>query len=247
MFVQIFSESLNCFATGRFCCGDAAVWARLSLKKIGLLSSRSGSQIWTAYPFATKLGLMVHHHKVDCLVKIGFLLWSRSQKGQNSSECSSGQYLLSCWTICNQLGMVMQHHGPKCHARRLVCFLQVQSQGRPIWSNVTVSTISAKLLIFLQSNLIGWFIIISWSALCKNCFLGQDHCKGSKLCWIFMYLISSVPLISWQPKVCLFTIIITKPSTTKWAYTDRSTLTCTITRHTMGGGGGPKTTNLVEM
>ena len=25
--------------------------------------------IWTADPFATKLGLMVHHHTVDCLVK----------------------------------------------------------------------------------------------------------------------------------------------------------------------------------
>ena len=25
-----------------------------------------------------------------------------------------------------KLGMVMQHHGPKCHARRLVCCLQVQ-------------------------------------------------------------------------------------------------------------------------
>ena len=32
--------------------------------------------------------------------------------------------------------------------------------------------------------------------------------------------------------------MITKPSTTKWAYTDSSTLTCTITRHIMRGGGG---------
>ena len=32
--------------------------------------------------------------------------------------------------------------------------------------------------------------------------------------------------------------MITKPSTTKWAYTDSSTLTCTITRHIMRGEGG---------
>ena len=32
---------------------------------------------------------------------------------------------------------------------------------------MTVSTISAELLIFLQPNLIVWYIIISWSALFK--------------------------------------------------------------------------------
>ena len=31
-----------------------------------------------------------------------------------------------------------------------------------------VSTISSELQIFLQPNLIGWYIIISWSAVCKN-------------------------------------------------------------------------------
>ena len=33
---------------------------------------------------------------------------------------------------------------------------------------MAVSTISAELLFFLQLNLIGWYIIISWSVLCKN-------------------------------------------------------------------------------
>ena len=48
-------------------------------------------------------------------------------------------------------------------------------------------------------------------------------------------------------------LIITKPTTTKWAYTDSSTLICSITRHTtergVGGRGGGilprKATNLV--
>ena len=33
---------------------------------------------------------------------------------------------------------------------------------------MTVSTISAELLTFLQPDLIGLYIIIDWSALCKN-------------------------------------------------------------------------------
>ena len=44
-----------------------------------------------------------------------------TEKVKNSSECSSGLYFLSCWPPVTKLDMVMQHHGPKCHARRLVC------------------------------------------------------------------------------------------------------------------------------
>ena len=54
----------------------------------------------TAEPFATKLGLMAHPHKVDCLVKrfeCSVVVKAKvTEKVQNSSEYSSGQYLLSC-------------------------------------------------------------------------------------------------------------------------------------------------------
>ena len=53
--------------------------------------------IWTADPFATKLGLMAHLHKVkrlDCSVVVKVKI---TEKIQNSSECSSRWYLLSCW------------------------------------------------------------------------------------------------------------------------------------------------------
>ena len=130
-----------------------------------------------------------------------------------------------------KLGVVMEHHGPQCDAGGLVCCLQSSgSQGGLIWSNMTVSTIFAELLIFLQSNLIrcDCFYHICRTAdlfaikfnrlvhLCKLecfvwklgcCFQGQDHSKGSKFYWIFMYLISSVPVISRQPNnVCWFAI-----------------------------------------
>ena len=62
--------------------------------------------IWTADPFATEMGLMVHHHKVDCLVKIldcsVVVKVKVTEKVKNSSECSSEWHLLSCWTFCNQ-------------------------------------------------------------------------------------------------------------------------------------------------
>ena len=67
-----------------------------------------------------------------------------------------------------KLGMVMQHHGPKCHARRLVNYLQVQGHNEGLFDQIQLSVICAELLICLQPNLIGWYIIISWSALCKN-------------------------------------------------------------------------------
>ena len=61
---------------------------------------------WTADPFATKFGLLVHHLWLDCLVKrldcsVGVKL-KVAEKVQNCSECSSGRYLLNCWTFCNQ-------------------------------------------------------------------------------------------------------------------------------------------------
>ena len=59
---------------------DATLWVRVSCKKIYLLFSRSRSLqeliwtkydhfyriFWTAGPFATKRGLMVHYHKPEC-------------------------------------------------------------------------------------------------------------------------------------------------------------------------------------
>ena len=64
------------------------------------------SVFWTADPFATKLGLVAHHFKLNCLVKrldcFVVINVKVTKKVKNSSECSSGWYLLNCWTFCNQ-------------------------------------------------------------------------------------------------------------------------------------------------
>ena len=104
-------------------------------------------------------------------------------------------------------GMVMHHHGPECHAKRLVCYLQGQGHSDGSIIKKTVSTIFTELLIFLQPNLVWWYII-SWSVLFKNWFVvfKVKVTVRLKLHWLFVYLISSVPLISWQLNlVCWFT------------------------------------------
>ena len=57
------------------------------------LEGQGHSKISTADPFAANLGLLIHHHKVDCLVKrLDFfvvVLIKVTEKVQNSSECSS--------------------------------------------------------------------------------------------------------------------------------------------------------------
>ena len=47
---------------------------------------------------------MAHHHNPDCLVKwLGcFVVVKVTEMPKNSSECSSGWYLLNSWTFCNQ-------------------------------------------------------------------------------------------------------------------------------------------------
>ena len=58
---------------------------------------------------ATKLGLMIHHHRPECLLK-------------KMNNCIQGPFV-------TKLGLVMHHHGPECHARRVVCCFQVQGHS----------------------------------------------------------------------------------------------------------------------
>ena len=101
-------------------CGGVSLWARLSSKKIGLVSSRLRSQwriIFSKYDFlmSSELLILLHLNLVWWHIIISWIVmwkdwialsWSRSRsqkKVQNSSECSSGWYLLKCWMFCNQI------------------------------------------------------------------------------------------------------------------------------------------------
>ena len=103
---------------------------------------------------------------------------------------------LNCWTFCNQIWyMAVHYHGPMCPAR-LVCCLQFQGQREGSGNQIWLSTICTELLIFLQPNLIGWYIIRSWRVLCKHWISVfkakvtmkiQDFIKS--LCTLHIYLL----------------------------------------------------------
>ena len=106
----------------------------------------------------------------------------------------------------------MHHHGPECHASRLVCCLQVQ--GHRVRDHMircdcfyhidsTADLFATKFNWMIQHHKLGCFVHTH-----KSCFQGLSHSEGSKL-----------------------KLLITK-------YTDSSTLTYSITRHTKGGWGG---------
>ena len=152
-----------CFQTW-YC--DASLWVWVSCKKIDLLLWRSLQELiwskydsfycifWTADTFVTKLGLMAHHHTVDCLVRrfdcCVVVKVNIREKVQNSSECSSGQYLFSCWTLCNQTWYGYATSGAKMSCKKIGMLSSSSgSQWTLIWSNMAVSTISAELLILL--------------------------------------------------------------------------------------------------
>ena len=148
-----------------------------------------------------------------------------------------------------KFALVMHHHGPECLARRLVCCLQVRAHivkydcfYHICWTaNLFAPTFKwmvhhHKLECLVQKNtLFSW----SWS-----------QCRFKTL---FSFLSILYLLYHWslgnQTRCADLLLIITKPSTTKWAYTDSSTLTYSITWHTKMVGRGcillRKMTNLV--
>ena len=121
-------------------------------KKDSLLSSRSRSRwglmwlkydsfyyiFWTIDSLATKLGLMIHHHKPQCLVKKNRLLQSRSRSRQRV------KLLMIVQTITSKPRIVMHHHEPECRAqkKKKVCYCQGQGHSEGSCDqNKTLSTI----------------------------------------------------------------------------------------------------------
>ena len=67
---------------------------------------------------------MVHHHKLECPVKI----LGCSVHNQAPSKGSKIQCLSSDKPFVIKFGLVI-HHGLECHAGRLVSYLQSQRNG----------------------------------------------------------------------------------------------------------------------
>ena len=83
---------------------------------------------------------MAHHHKVDCLVKrldcsvvvkVKVTERFRIPVNVHFDDISS-----AAEPSVIKLGMMIQHHGPKCHARRLVCCLQVKGHSEGSFAQI---------------------------------------------------------------------------------------------------------------
>ena len=93
--------------------------------------------------------------------KSGFaLLWSKSslqERFRISVNVHLDNISSTAEPFVTKFGMVMMmhHHGPECHAKRLVCCFQGQGHSKGSYDqNMTVSTVSSELLILLLPNLV---------------------------------------------------------------------------------------------
>ena len=132
-----------------------------------LLSSRSRSQwgliwskydssyyiFWTVDSLATRLGLMIHHHKPECPVKKKKM--DCCFQGRNVNVLSRW-YLLTHQTFC--------FHTWYCDA-----YFQGQGYCKNSYDQyLTISTVSFEQRILLLPNLVWQYIIISQSVLLRN-------------------------------------------------------------------------------
>ena len=135
-----------------------------------------GNQTWFADTFSQA--------RVYCEKKLDYCIQGQGHSEVSKCQCLSRSYLLNHLAFCPQTNIVMQYHKLECHAKRLICYFQGQGHSKGSYDqNMTVSTISAELLILLLSNLVCWYIIISQNVLWRNfncCVQGQGHSKISK-------------------------------------------------------------------
>ena len=109
---------------------------------------------WTVDSLATKLGLLIHHHKRECLVKKHGLLHSRS-RSQWRSKCFSWWYLLNCETFCYQTWYCDASSWAGVSCRKIGVLFQGHGHSKGSYDqNMTAATISSELLILLLQT---WF------------------------------------------------------------------------------------------
>ena len=138
---------------------------------------------------------MAHHHKVDCLVKrldcCAVVKVKVTEKVQNSTECSSWQYLFTCWTFCNQTW-----YGDASPWARQSCkkIGLLSSRSRSQWGLIKPKQHFLPFLLncWSFSNQICSLECLVYKLDC--CVQRQGHSEGLKLHWIFMNLIFSVLL-----------------------------------------------------
>ena len=79
------------------------------------------------------------------------------------------QMCLFSWRMHTKLGIVLYYHESVCNAEKLVHYLQCQGHSKGLYDqNMTMFTVSSKLLVHLQTSLVWQYSIIRLSVLRKN-------------------------------------------------------------------------------
>ena len=158
----------------------------------GLIWSEYGSFFWTADSMATRVGLMIHYHKPECLVeKLDYCIQGQSHSEGSKCQCLSTWYFLKCQIFVAKLGIVMHHHELECCPEWLVCCFQGQhhSKGYMIkydsfnYSFWTADPFATKLSLIEHYH--------EPECLIKKldyCVQGQGHNKISKCQWMFFWI-----------------------------------------------------------
>ena len=137
---------------------------------------------------------MVPHHKLEYLVNFfGAVLKVKPRlkwRFTNDIEYFSDDIFWTIYTFLAKFGMVINHHEPECQAKR-TCFVLLSSRSRSqgSYSRKMASTISSKLLILLQPNLMLRCIIINQCLLWKD-WLAVFKVKVTRIvntCWSVLY------------------------------------------------------------
>ena len=138
---------------------------------------------------------MAHHHKLNCLVKrLDFSVVIKvkvTEMVNNSSDCSSGLYLLDCWTFHNQTW-----YGNSSSWARVSCMeilfavFKFKVTVKDNISKICLFYIWSELLILWQLNLVWWHIIIRRIVLRKDWIAllwFSEYSPGQYLlsCWTF--------------------------------------------------------------
>ena len=150
--------------------------------------------VWTANPFATKLGLIVHYHKPECFMeKLDCCAQGQGHNNKNLkiNECLCRWYFLNHWTFYYQTW-----YGDASLWARLslkkdwFAVFKVKVTVKDNIIKIWLFNILSELLILLQLNL-----LVGTSLCCEKigllcCHPGQGQRRGSEFWWMFIWKIS---------------------------------------------------------
>ena len=120
---------------------------------------------WTTGSFATAFTYIIRNQSV--LWKDWSAVFKVKVTLKTQNFIVSDDLFWTAESSLTKLGIVTHHHEPECFAKRLVCYLRgrghIEGSNNQAWKPYLLDYRS-----FCNQNIIGWYIIISWSVLCKD-------------------------------------------------------------------------------